>query len=73
MPRIIEFLEDDQLLMGLVEGEEKQKLRVSDEGGRLRRVSAERILFEHQGRSIEALRELRDGLAAEVDVVLLCI
>jgi exoribonuclease II len=71
MARIVEYLGEEEISLGLVEEEDKKKLLVSDERGRKTRLSPDHVLFRHSASSIAELTSRLERLTSEVDVELL--
>lgn len=71
MARLVEFVAEEQLCVGLVTGQDKKKLQVIDARGRALRVAPDKVLFAHDGESVEELQERLQSLQQEVDVPLL--
>jgi len=69
--RIVELLQGDDVAWATLEEESRRGLRLRTPQGRQLRVAPDKILFQHEGESVEAVRQSRDALAAEVDVPLL--
>ncbi len=71
MPKLIEYLGEEQLAIGLVVEQEKKKISITDERGRPAKVLPDKVLFSHSAASIDALQQKLTALAEEVDVALL--
>ena len=71
MPRLVEYLSDEQLNVGVVTEQDKKGLLVTDARGRAARVAPDKVLFQHTAASVEALVTELEALQHEVDVPLL--
>lgn len=71
MARLVEYLGDEQLNLGLVTEQDKKKLLVTDARGRTTRLAPDKVLFTHQADSVDALAQRLEALTGEVDVRLL--
>lgn len=71
MPKLIEYLGEEQLAIGLVVEQDSKKISITDDRGRVVKVLPDKVMFSHSAASIEALQQRLSALAAEVDVTLL--
>ena len=71
MARLVEYLGQEQLELGLVTEEDKKKILLTDARGRAGKLAPDKVLFRHSGESVDALHARLEALAAEVDVPLL--
>jgi exoribonuclease-2 len=71
MERLVEYIADEQLLLGRITDQDKKKLTITDPRGRASRVAPDKVLFRHSGASYEEVACRLEALQEEVDVQLL--
>ncbi len=71
MATYVEYLSGEGLTLRLVKEQEKRKLRLVDRRGRQSTLSADKVIFSHQGESHEQVMDRLMALQGEVDVELL--